>query len=637
MSRRRTGARLGRRIMALLLVVLALLLGLLLYSVHRWQREEILRQARQQAEAVAHTMVASLKMLMLNGDAESVRDWLGRMRSHPELQSVEVLRRDGTLAFRDLKTLHQVNRFLGLHAFLRRPLPPRRARGVPAGALHRAVAEQQSVVVRDRRGRALTLLEPIRVEQACLQCHGYEHEPVRGVLRVTTSTDEARAMLARADRTLLLMGVMGLGCIALLMVLLHRYMEAIIRALGGMLFVTDAGGVIRMVNDAAVRVVGRDDLVGRPMASLLAPGHERFDFTQERTGGETVLRGGGASEEREIPVSVFTARMPWGGRIEGVARLHVLRDLTQQKESEREMRLAATVMDTVPSAIMVADRDVHIRLINPAFTAITGYGAEEAIGRNPRILASGRQSKEFYAAMWRSILDEGHWEGEIWNRRKSGEIYPEWLIINTLRDEDGEILYYVSTFLDITEQKEMERKLRHSAYHDALTDLPNRVLLYDRLEQAISRAHRFGRRVGVLFVDIDGFKPVNDNHGHDAGDLLLQQIAGRLQACVRASDTVARVGGDEFVLLLESRSAEDIAGVARKVLHAMQQPFPLEGGLVCHIGASIGISIYPEHGVEREELVKRADAAMYVAKKGGKNRIVVYDRTMVDADEGGAG
>ncbi len=282
-------------------------------------------------------------------------------------------------------------------------------------------------------------------------------------------------------------------------------------------------------------------------------------------------------------------------------------------------------MDTVASAIMVADRHANIRLLNPAFCEITGYSAEEAIGQNPRILNSGRQSKAFYADMWRQILDTGRWSGEIWNRRKSGEIYPEWLIINTMRDEQGEISYYVSTFLDISAQKKLEDQLRYNAHHDMLTGLPNRSLLYDRLAQSLSRARRFSRQMGVLFVDIDGFKPVNDTLGHDAGDLLLQQIAGRLKDCVRESDTVARIGGDEFVLVVESaQQTADILAVAEKVILVLAKPFALAEE-ECVIGGSIGISIFPDTSEDPEVLLKQADSAMYTAKEGGKNRAVLFD------------
>jgi len=610
------------RMMALLLLLLSMLFALLFFTMHTWQQRSITQQAHAQAEAVAHTMVASLKTLMLSGDAESVHDWLSRMRAHPELRSVDVLRRNGELAFRDLDTVHQVNRFLGVPVFSRDPLPRLRVQGVSDADLVRAVNGAQ-VVLRDDAASRLTILEPIKVEQACLKCHGYEHETTRGVLLVTTSTFAAKAEMWRTDRYLLVMVLLGLVLVSLLIFLMHRYMETIIHALGGMLFVTDGEGVIRMANQQACRALGYSDqsLIGKKMTSLLASSHAGLDFSHVCDSEELLLQ---EQDGREVPVLVSSAKMPLGSWLERVVWVHVLRDLSQQKESEREMRLAVTVMDTVSSAIMVADHDARIRMVNPAFTAITGFSADEVFGKRPSILKSGRQSPAFYDEMWGEIGKTGGWSGEIWNRRKNGEIYPEWLIINTMRDEHGEISYYVSTFLDISEQKELEEQLRHSASHDALTGLPNRMLLHDRLNLSLSRARRSGCKLGTLFIDIDGFKLVNDAHGHDVGDDLLKQISDRLRRCVRDSDTVARVGGDEFVLVLESKTGKDLLAVADKVLRAMQESFVLDSA-TCQVGASIGISFYPEGGDDPEVLLKQADTAMYVAKKSGKNRAVVFD------------
>jgi len=624
MKQARSSNRLGVRIMIVLLMLLSLLFALLFFAIHTWQRNAIEQQAHDQAEAVAHTMVASLKTLMLSGDAESVHDWLHRMHSHQELQSVTVLRRNGEVAFRDLKTMHQVNHFLGGTMFSREAMPSIKNHDITDADLARAVDGKQ-VVLLDHAANKLTILEPIKVEQTCLQCHGYEHNPIRGILLVTTPTSTDKAVMWRTDRRLLLLLLLGLVMVSLLILLMHRYMEAIIHALGGMLFVTDRDGVIRTVNQQACHTLGyrNQPLIGKLMTALLPPDQSDTDFSQACSGKEAVLQ---RLDGSIIPVSIFSAKMPLGSWLEQADLVHVLRDLSQQKESEREMRLAATVMDTVPSAIMVADHNANIRLINPAFTDITGYSADEALGQNPSILKSGRQSAEFYAAMWGQIRKTGHWEGEIWNQRKCGDIYPEWLIINTMRDENGAVSYYVSTFLDISVQKKMENQLRHRANHDALTGLPNRTLLADRLSISLKRAHRSGCKVEVLFVDIDGFKPINDTYGHDAGDDLLKQIAKRMLQCVRESDTVARVGGDEFVLVLENKTQENLLGVADKVLQAMQTPFVL-ATTTCQVGASIGISSYPEGGDNPEVLLKQADTAMYLAKKGGKNRAVVFDRS----------
>ncbi|MDX8412561.1 MAG: diguanylate cyclase [Mariprofundales bacterium] len=623
------GNRLGMRIMVVLLILLSLLFALLFFTMHTWQRDAIEQQAQAQADAIAHIMVASLKTLMLSGDAESVHDWLHRMRSHQALQSLNILRRDGTVAFRDLKTINQVNQFLGATTFSRNPIPALKADNITDAELTRAIHGEQ-VIVRDHAANQLTMLKQIKIEQACLQCHGYEQNPIRGILLVTTSTSAAKAAMWRNDRQLLLLILLGLLGVSLLIILMHRYMESIINALGGMLFVTDKNGVIRTANHQACQTLGYHDnppLVGKKMVSLLASDQSNINFTQVSDHEEEVLLQ--AADKNKIAVSVLSAKMPIGSWLEQAYLVHVLRDLTQQKESEREMRLAATVMNTVPSAIMVADHNANIQLINTAFTTITGYAADEVVGKNPNILKSGRQSKKFYGDMWDQIRQTGHWAGEIWNRRKSGVIYPEWLIINTMHDENDKVSYYVSTFLDISVQKKMEDQLRHRANHDTLTKLPNRTLLADRLNVSLSHANRSACKVGVLFIDIDGFKPVNDTHGHDAGDDLLQQIASRLLQCVRSSDTVARVGGDEFVLVLESKNQHDMLMVAEKVLQAMQKPFVL-GTITCQVGASIGISTFPEGGKDPEILLKQADTAMYQAKNGGKNRAVVFDYTSSD-------
>ena len=670
--------RLDVRVLVGLVCVLAVTFGLLFYQLHQWQSQTAREQARAQSEAVAHTMMASLKTLMLAGDAENVRDWLARLRAHPELKSVEVVRRNGVIAFRDLETVRQVNHFLGSPAFSRQRQDAQPIKGVMPADIRRA-AGGEMVVKHDSDQQQLTLLLPIRVEKPCLACHGYEHNPVRGLLRITTSTAAAMTQIKKNEQRLSMMVGIGVLLITVTLFVLLRssilgpvarlyqatrelsagamgaqapvggqgevralmasfnamsaklqettvsndFMEAIIHSLGEMLFVTDGAGMIRITNQHACETLGytADQLHGRHVASLLAEGAHKADFSRVQQGEESALR---AHDGRRVPVAISTACVPGQPGRREIYLVHVLRDLSQQKESEHELRLAAKVMETVPSAIMVADKDANIRLLNPAFSAITGYSADEVLGKNPRFLSSGRHSKAFYAEMWGQILEEGVWSGEIWNKRKDGSIYPEFLIVTVMRDEAGEINYYVSTFIDISNQKKLEDELRHSAHHDALTGLPNRLMLADRLEGSIARARRQNEQVGVLFIDIDGFKPVNDSLGHDAGDMLLQQISARLKICVRESDTVARVGGDEFVIILENQlDRQTMLAVANKILQAIRQPFDLPAG-ECVIGASIGMSVFPEDGDSQDTLLKQADSAMYVAKEGGKNRAVFY-------------
>lgn len=270
-------------------------------------------------------------------------------------------------------------------------------------------------------------------------------------------------------------------------------------------------------------------------------------------------------------------------------------------------------------AILITDADRNIVAVNAAFEEVTGYTADEAIGQNPRILSSGKQSTEFYRAMWLTIAATGQWRGEIWNRRKSGEIYPEWLCINVVRDSQGNVINYVSSFSDITQRKEAERRIEFLAHHDMLTGLPNRALFADRLEQALLNAERNDHQVGLLFLDLDKFKSINDTLGHLAGDQLLQSVATRLTACVRETDTVCRQGGDEFLVLLsEVGGRGDVERIAEKIITAMEGTHRvLESDIV--VTFSIGVAVYPEDGADSASIIHHADAAMYRAKARGRN------------------
>lgn len=292
--------------------------------------------------------------------------------------------------------------------------------------------------------------------------------------------------------------------------------------------------------------------------------------------------------------------------------------------SEVERRLSSTVFDNSSDAIMVSDRHNRIISVNTAFCEITGYTREDVLGKDPKMLSAGRQPHEFYLELWNSLREAGKWNGEIWNRRKTGELYPEWLSISTVRNNQGEITHYVGIFSDITERKQAEERVRHLAHYDALTDLPNRTLFHDRLQQALIQAQRGHEQVAVMFIDLDRFKVINDTLGHSVGDLLLQAVAHRLTNCVRQGDTVCRQGGDEFVILLpEIGRAEDAALVAQKILDSVSQPFFLDGHEL-HISSSIGISFFPSDGGTVEALMKNADVAMYRAKDLGRNNFQFY-------------
>jgi diguanylate cyclase (GGDEF)-like protein/PAS domain S-box-containing protein len=283
----------------------------------------------------------------------------------------------------------------------------------------------------------------------------------------------------------------------------------------------------------------------------------------------------------------------------------------------------------------VTDAYGTILRLNRAFTNITGYTAEEAVGKNPRLLQSGRHDVAFYAAMWMSINNTGTWQGEIWNRRKNGEIYPEHITITAVRNADGKVSNYVGTFNDITQTKAAEDEIKHLAFYDPLTRLPNRRLLMDRLRQTMA-AHKRSNCLGALmFLDLDNFKPINDTHGHDVGDLLLIEVARRISSCVRDMDTVARFGGDEFVVMLseldkdKEESTAQASIVAEKIRAILGEPYQLttqkEGKAECtvehHCTSSIGVKMFPNHDASPEDILKWADKAMYQAKEAGRNLI----------------
>jgi diguanylate cyclase (GGDEF)-like protein/hemerythrin-like metal-binding protein/PAS domain S-box-containing protein len=299
----------------------------------------------------------------------------------------------------------------------------------------------------------------------------------------------------------------------------------------------------------------------------------------------------------------------------GAARLALRRI---RKKAREEQRIAATAFET-EEGIMITDRDAVILKVNHAFTRLTGYSPEEVIGKSPALLQSGRQDKAFYRAMWETLGREKYWKGEIWNRRKNGEVYPEWLTITAVSDSKGVVTHYVGVFSDITQRKLTEQRISFLAYHDKLTDLPNRSLFYDRMSRAMSQTRRMDRHFALLLLDLDGFKAVNDEFGHEAGDEVIKASAQRLLTCVRDVDTVARMGGDEFAIILsEVKSPEDISGIARKIIQRITSPVSLFDGRVCSVGVSIGIAIHPDDGEEIDRLIRAADAAMYASKAAGK-------------------
>ncbi|NDU90243.1 MAG: EAL domain-containing protein [Ferrovum sp.] len=300
----------------------------------------------------------------------------------------------------------------------------------------------------------------------------------------------------------------------------------------------------------------------------------------------------------------------------------------ERKRIEEELQLASLVYRNTSEAMMVTDERNRIIAINPAFTQITGYSINEVSGKDPKILSSGRHDADFYKVLWSEICSAGLWQGEIWNRKKNGEIYPEWLTINTVFNQDGAIHRHVALFSDITDKVRTDELIWRQANFDLLTGLPNRRMFYDRLEQEIKKAHRTGLQLALLFIDLDCFKEINDTLGHQTGDILLVEAASRIVSCVRESDTVARLGGDEFTVILSELSyTGSVEKVAQNIIAKLVDPFLLSDE-IAYVSASIGITFSPGDALDVEQLLRNADQAMYVAKNGGRNRFSYFTSSM---------
>jgi diguanylate cyclase (GGDEF)-like protein/PAS domain S-box-containing protein len=301
-----------------------------------------------------------------------------------------------------------------------------------------------------------------------------------------------------------------------------------------------------------------------------------------------------------------------------------------RKLSEERSRLAWEVFESSRECIMITDAEGTIVSVNRAFTAITGYTAEEVLGQNPRLLKSGHQSAEFYRDLWKTLLERGCWQGELWNRRKNGEVYAEWLSISTVYGADGGPTHFIGVASDITKTKRTEEYIRHLAYFDALTGLANRTLLREKLAEALANARRHGTEVSILFIDLDHFKTVNESLGHSLGDRLLKIVADRLRSLVKDTDTVARLGGDEFSLMLTETGQDAAAGVAQRIFGLFEHPITLDSHTL-HVAVSIGISIYPKDGEDAESLLRYADAALYRAKESGRKVFHFFHPEMNEA------
>ena len=322
-----------------------------------------------------------------------------------------------------------------------------------------------------------------------------------------------------------------------------------------------------------------------------------------------------------IQVEVFVSPVEHEG---APATQLVFSDITHRKESDAKLQQAVQIIEHTMEGVLITDKQGQINSVNPAFTEITGYSETEIINQHPRILISGRHPAEFFDELWDHVKKTGSWRGEVWNQRQNGEVYPVWMTISCVRDDQGEALHYVAVFSDITSIKQTQSQLEHLAHHDSLTNLPNRLLFEDRLEHALAQAKRQNRQLAVLFLDLDRFKNINDSLGHAMGDELLKEVANRLQNILRDDDTAARLGGDEFTILVENvDDPSQAAVVASKIQDKFKAPFKIAGREL-HVTASIGISIYPEDGKDVADLTKNADAAMYQAKEQGRNNYRYY-------------
>ncbi|HLP98840.1 MAG TPA: EAL domain-containing protein [Sideroxyarcus sp.] len=390
-------------------------------------------------------------------------------------------------------------------------------------------------------------------------------------------------------------------------------------------------------NPAAGTLFGypAETALGKNLHALLAPATSRAAahagfaaFRNSGTGpliGRTIetmaLRKDGRTFPVELSISAFKLQGHWHA-------LALVRNITERKEAEENLRITASVFDNSQEAILITNANNDIVDVNPAFQHITGYRREEVLGKNPRMLSSGRHDKDYYAAMWQSLQQHNGWRGEIWNRRKSGEVYAELLSISVIRDQQGKVLRHVGVFSDISHLKAHEAELSRIAHYDALTGIPNRVLLADRMRQAIAQSAREHSMVAVCYLDLDGFKQVNDTMGHDAGDQLLIEVARRIGQTIRGGDTVARLGGDEFVvILLGLERGDECVATLERLLASVAAPVLIKENTVA-LSTSIGVSLYPLDEEDPDTLLRHADQAMYVAKQSGKNRFHIYDPTL---------
>lgn len=392
------------------------------------------------------------------------------------------------------------------------------------------------------------------------------------------------------------------------------------------------GGKLLYVNPAAIKVLGAksaQDLIGKPILDLVHPNFHQIvrmrmnSLTAQNVATpmleEQFLKLDGTTIDAEVQSILIV----YDGEFSFYTSL---RDITERKQNEEKLHLAASVFTHAREGIIITTADGTIVDVNEAFSRITGYHRDEVLGKNPQIFSSGRQEKEFYASMWGDLIEKGYWHGEVWNQCKNGEVFAAMQTVSAVCDAEGKTRHYVALFSDITALKEHESQLDRIAHYDALTGLPNRLLLADRLRQAMAQTQRRGQKLAAVFLDLDGFKTINDKHGHAAGDQLLIALSTRMKQALREGDTLARIGGDEFVaVLLDLADVQASVPMLNRLLAAAAHSVHF-GDRVLQVSASLGVTFYPQtEDADADLLLRQADQAMYHAKLAGKNRYHVFD------------
>ncbi len=546
-----------------LALVISSVLLCLMFAANLWLErqltEAIYEEERAQAESHAKTLLASLQTLMLNGQGTLAREWLDRMHGTAGIVDIKVLRRNGQEAFSDLSTVEQVNQYLNIPRFQREANPPHDPTPPSTGIFQRALKGEFVV---DRKADSMTVMMPIPVKTECLACHGYEDAPLRGILKLTLSSEAAEMRLQSMRNNLWVISTLMVAVLGIAMWTALRF--SVLRP-------------ISALRDAIVRV-----------------GHG------ERNTKLPVLH----KDELGEVATVFN-------RMQDDLQIY-------------ETRIRA-VTDNVLDAIITIDEHGIIESVNPAVERIFGYTPHELLGQNV-----SRLMPEPYRSMHDEYLGNYLRTGntriigarrELVGMRKDGSILPVDLAVTEMRVIGSRL--FIGILRDITERKEQMAALEYQALHDALTSLPNRTLLSDRLHQAILRTQRDGTQLALVLTDLDRFKEINDTLGHQNGDLILQQVAQRLRNALRESDTIARLGGDEFAILLPMADLVLSTQIVRKLIAALEDPFMIEGQAL-HVAASFGIALYPDHGVDEDALMRHADVAMYIAKRASLG-YAIYD------------